>query len=338
MARVAYIMDRVFRFFGLHGASIMPFIIGGGIAGGCAVPGVMGARTLRSPKERLATILTVPFMTCGAKIPVFLLFVSVFFKDNQPAIMFALTLAGWAAALLVSLLLRSTIIRGEPTPFVMELPPYRLPTLAGILIHTWERTWQYIKKAGTIILGISILIWAAMTFPDLPENERTIYENQRTQIAEANEGKSEEELSTLAADVDNAESAEKLRHSLAGRLGIAMETITRPAGFDWRTNIALLGGVAAKEVVISTLGTAYSLGGAEEEDDKSLAERIASDPNWKRSNAVALLLFTLLYSPCFVTLAMIKQETGRWRWLFFSLFFNLGLAYLVAVVANQILA
>jgi ferrous iron transport protein B len=277
-------------------------------------------------------------MTCGAKIPVFLLFVGIFFKDHQPTVMFVLTLLGWAAALLVSLLLRSTIIKGEPTPFVMELPPYRLPTLAGICIHTWERTWQYIKKAGTIILGISILIWAAMTFPDLPASETEMYESQRAQIAAANEGKSEDELAELTTEVDNAESAEKLRHSLAGRLGIAMETVTKPAGFDWRTNIALLGGIAAKEVVISTLGTAYSLGATEDEEDKSLAERIEADSNWKFSNAVALLLFTLLYSPCFVTLAMIRQETGRWRWLFFSLFFNLGLAFLVAVVANQLLA
>jgi ferrous iron transport protein B len=338
MARVAYIMDRVFRFFGLHGASIMPFIIGGGIAGGCAVPGVMGARTLRSPKERLATILTVPFMTCGAKIPVFLLFTGIFFKDHQPTVMFILTLAGWAAALLVSLALRHTIIKGEPTPFVMELPPYRLPTLAGICIHTWERTWQYIKKAGTIILGISILIWAAMTFPDLPTTETEQFENQRSRIVAANEGKTDDEMAELTADVDNAEASEKLRHSIAGRLGIAMESVTSPAGFDWRTNIALLGGIAAKEVVISTLGTAYSLGATDAEEDTSLAERIQNDPGWKMSNAVALLLFTLLYSPCFVTLAMIRQETGKWRWLFFSLFFNLGLAYVVAVLVNQLLS
>ncbi|MDR1607059.1 MAG: ferrous iron transport protein B [Deltaproteobacteria bacterium] len=341
MARVAYIMDRVFRFFGLHGASIMPFIIGGGIAGGCAVPGVMGARTLRSPKERLATILTVPFMTCGAKIPVFLLFVNIFFESHAATVMFILTLAGWATALLVAMLLRHTIIKGEPTPFVMELPPYRLPTLSGILIHTWERTWQYIKKAGTIILGISILIWAAMTFPDLPQHELDDYDTQRAAItSEAQaKGQSEEEVAGLVSEVDNQQATETLRHSLAGRVGIAIETITEPAGFDWRTNIALLGGIAAKEVVISTLGTAYSLGAAEDEDEeaKSLSDRIKLDPNWKLSNAVALLLFTLLYSPCFVTLAMIKQETGAWKWLWFSLFFNLILAYLVAVAANQFL-
>jgi ferrous iron transport protein B len=252
--------------------------------------------------------------------------------------MFGLTLAGWAAALLVSLALRKTIIRGEPTPFVMELPPYRIPTLAGICIHTWERTWQYIKKAGTIILGISILIWAAMTYPSLPVEEAAVYDDQIAKISASSVGQSQEEIDEKLAEVINAQEAESLRHSLAGRLGIALETITAPAGFDWRTNIALVGGVAAKEVVISTLGTAYSLGSAEDEESVSLSDRIKNDPTWHVSNAVALLLFTLLYSPCFVTLAMIKQESGKWHWLFFSLFFNLALAYAVAVAANQILS
>ncbi|GHV53651.1 ferrous iron transport protein B [Deltaproteobacteria bacterium] len=169
MARIAYMLDRLFRFFGLHGSSIMPYMISGGIAGGCAVPGVMATRTLRSPKEKLATILTLPFMACGAKIPVFLLIVGVFFpEDNQAAIMLGITVTGWILALLVARLLRSTIIRGEPTPFVMELPPFRLPTLRGLLLHTWERGWQYLKKAGTVILAISIVLWALMTFPSLP--------------------------------------------------------------------------------------------------------------------------------------------------------------------------
>ena len=384
MARVAYMMDRIFRFFGLHGASIMPFIISGGIAGGCAVPGVMATRTLRSPKERLVTMLTAPFMACGAKLPVFLLFVGIFFDSNQAGIMFLLTLAGWIAALLVSLLLRSTIVKGEGTPFVMELPPYRLPTLSGVLIHTWERTWQYIKKAGTIILAISIIIWAAMTFPRLSDEVAGGFEERRAvieeklaaitpdvqaaeQVAEQAEGNQSggapsegaqpgeqesqqatnpsaeadaalvEQLEADLAAIDNEESALALRSSIAGRLGTTLETITAPAGFDWRTNIALVGGIAAKEVVVSTLGTAYSLGEIDEENERSLADRIKADPNWTTANAVALLLFTLLYSPCFVTLAVIKQESGKWRWLFFSLFFNLALAYGVAVGANQLI-
>ena len=386
MARVAYMMDRIFRFFGLHGASIMPFIISGGIAGGCAVPGVMATRTLRSPKERLVTMLTAPFMACGAKLPVFLLFVGIFFESNQAAIMFLLSLAGWVAALLVSLLLRSTLIKGEGTPFVMELPPYRMPTLSGVLIHTWERTWQYIKKAGTIILAITIVIWASMTFPGLPESVTDEFDQRRERIeeelaaittddmisemqdanadgdtasemqAEAAEGEAltaetetdeavideavaerVEALEAELAAIDNEESALALRSSYAGRLGTALEVITEPAGFDWRTNIALVGGIAAKEVVVSTLGTAYSLGEIDEENESTLADRIKADPHWTAANAVALLLFTLLYSPCFVTLAVIRQESGKWRWLFFSLFFNLALAYGVAVGANQLI-
>ena len=465
MARIAYMMDRIFRFFGLHGASIMPFIVSGGIAGGCAVPGVMATRTLRSPRERLATMLTAPFMACGAKVPVFLLLVTIFFEDNKALVMFLLTLAGWVAALLVSRLLRSTIIKGEATPFVMELPPYRMPTLSGVLIHTWERTWQYIKKAGTIILAISILIWAAMTFPALSDDvtegfaarkapieeqlaaypyarlteEAAGLEEELAGLAENDPKAAElqvrldelaEELEALPAgklqaeidelsgqleklpedpkaealheqissytaalerldaedsgakviqerldaaqaalaatprgsielmieerqevldalpekrleaqiiDIENEEAAEALRQSYAGRVGVALEGVTEPAGFDWRTNIALLGGIAAKEVVISTLGTAYSLGEIDEDNESTLADRIRADSHWTMANAVALLLFTLLYSPCFVTLAVIKKESGEWKWMFFSLFFNLALAYGVAVAANQIL-
>ena len=142
MARIAYMVDRVFRAFGLHGCSVMPYIVAGGIAGGCAIPGVMATRTLRSPREKLATLLTLPYMACGAKLPVFLLVAGVFFPGNEAVTLFLLTLAGWAAALLTARLLRSTVIRGESTPFVMELPPYRLPTLRSLLIHCWERTWK----------------------------------------------------------------------------------------------------------------------------------------------------------------------------------------------------
>jgi ferrous iron transport protein B len=465
MARVAYMMDRIFRIFGLHGASIMPFIVSGGIAGGCAVPAIMATRTLRSPRERLATILTAPFMTCGAKLPVFLLFIGVFFESNQALAMFCISITGWVAALLVARLLRSTVIRGEATPFVMELPPYRLPTVSGVLIHTWERAWQYIKKAGTIILAISILIWAGMTFPQLPEEKTEAFaakkapveeelaalpsgrlaasiEAMREELAgqdrnspagrelqtklEAAEatlaampehalakevGELEEHFAGLAkdpaarelreqidalalalgglkegdagkkpledkmallnaawkstpagaveekllagrealdalpetrlaatlADIENEEAGEALRHSYAGRLGIALESITGVMGFDWRTNISLVAGIAAKEVVVATLGTAYSLGSVDADDNASLAERIRADKHWTTANAVALLLFTLLYSPCFVALTVIRQESGKWRWLFFSLFFNLALACAVAAAANQLI-
>ena len=172
MARMAYMLDRVFRAFGLHGASVMPFIIAGGIAGGCAIPGVMATRTLRSPKEKLATLLTLPYMACGAKLPVFLLLVGVFFPENPARTMFLLTLAGWAAALLMARLMRSTIIRGESTRSSWNCPVPR-PHPAQRSHALLERTWMYLKKAGTVLVAVSILIWASMTFPTLdPEQAR----------------------------------------------------------------------------------------------------------------------------------------------------------------------
>ena len=341
MARVAYMLDRVFRFFGLHGCSVMPFIVSGGIAGGCAVPGVMAARTLRSPKEKLATLITAPFMACGAKLPVFLLFVGVFFEKNQAMVMFLLTMAAWACALIVSKILRHTVIKGESTPFVMELPPYRFPTMRGLFIHTWERTWQYIKKAGTVILAISILIWAAMTFPNLPADQVTAFDAQKTVVQEQIDsataaGAPVAELEEKLQIVENAEAEATLKNSYAGTIGVALEPVMSPAGFDWRTNIALVGGFAAKEVIVSTLGTAYSLGDVDPEDAAPLAERIAQDPNWTPSTAIAFLLFVLLYAPCFVTVVAIKQEANSWKWAIFSVVFNTALAYTVAVSVVQI--
>jgi ferrous iron transport protein B len=182
MARVAYMLDRVLRWFGLHGNSVLPLIISGGIAGGCAVPGVMATRTLRDPKERIATLLVVPFMNCGAKLPVFAMLIAAFFEKNEARMMFIFTLLSWSFALLAAKIIRSTVLKGPKTPFVMELPPYRVPTTKGLLIHTWEKAWQYIKKAGTVILGISIILWAVMTFPGLSQEKIQFYEHQRLEL------------------------------------------------------------------------------------------------------------------------------------------------------------
>lgn len=341
MARIAYMLDRVFRVFGLHGCSVMPFIVGGGIAGGCAVPGVMAARTLRSRREKLATLLTVPFMACGAKVPVFILIVGIFFAENEASVLFGLTLAGWATVLLVARLLRSTVIKGPSTPFVMELPPYRLPTMRGLFIHTWERTWQYLKKAGTVILAISVLLWLAMTFPSLPENVVADFEARSATVAasieqgkEAGQDTTELEEQLAALDAERAEAA--LEHSVAGSIGRTLEPVSRYAGFDWRTNIALVGGFAAKEVIVSTLGTAYSLGEVDPEDAAPLAEQIRNDPNWNAATALSLLVFVLLYAPCFVAVVAIRQEAGSWGWALFSTAFNTVLAFGVSVAVYQV--
>ena len=338
LARVAFMLDRVFRVFGLHGSSVMPFIISGGIAGGCAVPGVMASRTLRSPKERLATLLTVPFMNCGAKLPVFALLVAAFFKKHETAVMFLLTVIAWCGALLVAKLLRSTVIRGRSTPFVMELPPYRFPTLKGLFIHTWERTWQYIKKAGTVILAISVILWAMMTFPSLPgenasgfepRHQNLIRETTKTATPDGGPG-----ANILSADALKAEVA--LRHSIAGRIGTTLESVSRWAGLDWRTNISLIGGFAAKEVIVATLGTAYSLGEVDPEESASLSEKLASAPGWRPLTALCLILFVMFYSPCFVSVVCIAREAGSWKWGAFSIIFNTILAFVIAVTVFQV--
>lgn len=345
MARVAYMLDRVFRYFGLHGCSIMPFIVSGGIAGGCAVPGIMAARTLRSPREKLATILTAPFMTCGAKLPVFLLLAGVFFPANQALALFFITVLAWASALLISKLLRSTIIKGPSTPFVMELPPYRLPTLRGLLIHTWERTWQYIKKAGTIILAISIIIWAAMTFPQLPEDRLAYYESMSVQVEDIDQGfendfgliPGADPGSTLEEQAEFSLAREQLAYSYAGRVGTFLEPVTKWAGFDWRINISLVGGFAAKEVIISTLGTAYSLGSVDEDEPSNLAGRIEQDPDWDAKRAISLIIFVLLYAPCFVAVVAIARESASWKWAGFSMVFNTVFAFGFSTVVYQTL-
>ncbi len=390
LARMAYMLDRVFRIFGLHGSSVMAFIVSGGIAGGCAVPGVMATRTLKSPRERLATLLTVPFMNCGAKLPIFVLLVAAFFAENQAMMMLLITLIAWLGALLVAKLLRSTIIKGDSTPFVMELPPYRFPTFKGLLIHTWERTWQYIKKAGTVILGISIILWAMMTFPGLPESEIEVFQQERdvlmasvppsisaelesaesvelesaesvelesaesvelefseseTDLSEDDAGLSKDvvELSPEASElrnrivaIDSKEAGAALEHSIAGRLGRSLEGLTKLAGFDWRTNIALVGGFAAKEVVVSTLGTAYSLGEVDPEETDSLSETLAKDPGWSPLTAFSLIIFTIFYAPCFVTVVCIVREAGSWKWGAFSMAFNTLLAFGLSVAVFQI--
>jgi len=352
LARVAFMLDRVFSIFGLHGSSVMPFIISGGIAGGCAVPGVLATRTLKSGKERLATLLTVPFMNCGAKLPVYALLVAAFFSKHEAAFMFFLTLTAWAGALLTAKVLRSTIIRGEASPFVMELPPYRFPTLKGLLIHSWKRTWQYIKKAGTIILAISILLWAMMTFPRMPEDKLQVLDQSRNQILSTASAEVLREIETSASvenlspraqsfmeqlrneDARAAEAA--LRYSFAGRLGTALERISRWAGFDWRTNIALVGGFAAKEIVVSTLGTAYSLGGVDADNSQSLSQTLSNSPNWRPLTALALIFFVMFYSPCFVAVACISKEAGSWKWGAFSMIFNTLLAFILACIVFQV--
>jgi len=400
MARVAYMLDRVLRWFGLHGNSVIAMIVSGGISGGCAVPGVMATRVLRDRKERYATLLVIPFMNCGAKLPVYALLIGAFFTGDKARIMFVLTLLSWLFALFAAKFLRSTILKGPKTSFVMELPPYRAPTLKGLVIHTWERTWQYIKKAGTVILAFSIVLWAMMTFPGLSEEEAARYNKEREEMTAAFLRSPEIQGMILSekdiADLDEAvcgegalpdslgqndnltmlalaaselasgrpapekldprictaasryvafkdqierhkqvEQQAALKGTIAGWMGQGLETITRPLGFEYRTNIALVGGFAAKEVVVSTLGTAYSLGEVDPEKTGSLSQRLKNDPHWNPLQAFTLIIFTMLYVPCIATVVSIRRETS-WAWAGFSIAFNLVAAYLVSLCIRHV--
>ncbi|MBI9077375.1 MAG: ferrous iron transport protein B [Desulfatibacillum sp.] len=351
LARVAYMLDRVFKSFGLHGSSVMAYVVSGGIAGGCAVPGVMATRTLRSPKERLATLLTAPYMNCGAKLPVFALLIAAFFPAHEALMMFGITLLAWTGALIAAKILRMTVLRGESTPFVMELPPYRLPTFRGLATHTWERTWQYAKKAGTVILAISILLWVIMTFPGLPDQQAAQFEDMRQQAAasypaiaaqeleNAGDGaelsESAQSLAQAIAVIDSREAQAALRYSVAGKIGGSLEGVTKWAGFDWRTNIALVGGFAAKEVVVSALSTAYSLGETDPEEYQTLSQTLSRESSWSPAVALALIIFTMFYAPCFVTVICIVRESGSWKWGAFSVIFNTAVAFALAVIVYQ---
>ena len=308
IARVAFILDRLLRMFGMQGNSILALIVSGGLgAGGCAVPGIMATRTLREEKDRLVTMLVAPFMNCGAKMPVYAVLIAAFFPASRTQMMLLLWAVSWCVALAAAWLLRRFVVRGEQTPFVMELPPYHVPVLRGVLLHTWERTWMYIKKAGTVILAVNIVLWAFMYFPRPPEH----------------------------ADGARPTAAEALSHSMAGRFGRAMEPVTELAGFDWRTNIALIGGFAAKEVVIGALATVYAMDPEQADTDASLAERLAAEPDWSPRRAFAMMLFVMLYAPCMTTIAVIARESGSWKWAAFSTLYATTIAFLIAVAVYQ---
>jgi ferrous iron transport protein B len=296
-------------------------------------------------------LLSVPFMNCGAKMPVCALLVGAFFSQQEALMMVLITVFAWAGALLVAKFLRVTIVKGAGMPFVMELPPYRMPTFRGLLLHTWERTAQYIKKAGTLLLSISILLWALMAFPRLPASEQEAFTQKKSALiaaapaaiaTELEEAGDETNLSAEARELKgrvdgiDAESAEAaLQHSIAGRIGMALEPVSRLAGFDWRTNIALVGGFAAKEVVVSTLGTAYSLGEIDPEENAPLAEKLSETPGWHPLSALSLIIFIMFYAPCFASVVCIAREAGSWKWGAFSMVFNTTLAFSLSVLVYQ---
>ena len=327
MSRAAFATDKLLHTFGLHGQSIFPMMLGFG----CSVPAVMAARTLKSRRDRIITILITPMMSCGAKLPVHVLLAAAFFPKNPANAVMGIYAAGIVLSLLSALVLKKTVLKGDPTPFVMELPPYRAPTLRGLLWHVWEKTWQYVKKAGTIILAASILIWALTTFPVWEPSEAETAALCAEYRAENPRADAEELDAWVAVAV--AESA--LEHSFAGRIGKFTEPVFRPLGFDWKISAASVLGFGAKEVIVSTLGILYRVGAEEDEESAGLREAIGRDPNLNPLKAFVLMLFTLLIPPCFAALAVIRAEIG-WKWLGFEAVFLLLLGWIMAFMVYQL--
>jgi len=333
MARAAFIMDRVMHTLGLHGKSFIPMLIGFG----CSVPAIMATRTLESRRDRLTTMLVVPLMSCGARMPIYMLLTAAFFDAKWgPRVVFLIYLIGIVLAVICAKLLRHTILRGEPTPFVMELPSYRMPTVKGLLIHMWERSWQYLKKAGTIILLVTIILWAMGTFPRNSDRQDE-YDRQVNQVRAAyGEAPTPQQQAALTEQLQllqRNKKADDIRYSLVGRIGLAIEPVMKPMGFDWRIGTGLVGALAAKEVFVSQLGLVYALGETDE-NNEDLRRRLQED--YTPLVGFCVMLFTLITAPCVATIAVTHQESGSWRWALLQLFGLTVMAYMITIAVYQI--
>lgn len=307
MARAAFIMDKVMHKMGLHGKSFIPLIMGFG----CNVPAIMATRTIESRSSRMITILVNPLMSCSARLPLYLLLAGTFFPNYAGFVLFGIYFTGIFLAVVIARLFKRFIFKKEEVPFVMELPPYRVPTGKSMWKHTWMKGKQYLKKMGTIILVGSIIIWFLGYYP----------------------------VNKYGSDmVDFHENTGQLENSYIGRIGKTIQPVLAPLGFDWKISVSLLSGVAAKEIVVSTLGVLYA--GNSDEDTQSLSARMKEErfsdglPVYTTGTALAFMLFVLIYFPCLATIVAVKNETGSWRWAMFAVSYSLVLAWLVAWLAQ----
>ncbi len=305
MARAAFVMDRIMHKMGLHGKSFIPMLIGFG----CSIPAIMATRILENRRNRLTTIMIIPLMSCGARLTIYALIIPAFFPVYmQGPMLWIIYIIGIVLAVIAARLLRNTLFKGETMPFVMELPPYRLPTARAVLIHMWQRAWMYLKKAGTIILAISIILWALMSYPK----------------------PSAESLKELSPEQSQQA---QLEYSVIGRFGKAIEPVLKPLGFDWKIGTALIGATAAKEVFVSQLGIIYAVGDAEEHS-ATLGDKLKKV--YTPLTGFCIMLFCLIYAPCVMTLAITRAETRSWRWPIFQFTYLTVLAYILTLFAYQL--
>lgn len=305
MARVAFIMDKIMHGMGLHGKSFIPMIMGFG----CNIPAVMATRTIEDRKSRLITMLIVPFMSCSARLPVYIIFIAAFFPNNKALVLFSLYFIGIVMSVIMAHILSRFVIKGKSSPFVMELPPYRLPSASAVVRHTWEKGLQYLKKMGTTILAASIIIWALTYFP---HNE-------------------------------NVDESQQLKMSYIGQIGKVVSPIMEPCGMEWKESVSIITGVGAKEIVASTIGVLYRAEAKSHdtkldngnESDYSLSRLIANS-GMTPVAAMAFMVFVLLYMPCIPTCISIKHESGRWRWALFAAVYTTVLAWICSALVYQV--
>ena len=416
MARIAFHMDRLLRAFGLHGQSTLPMMLSGVVVGGCAVVGTMSTRGMKDPKARIATILILPLLNCMAKIPFYILMASIFFKEHQAEMLWFMSVVTLVIVLIVAKLFSLTILKKEEDiPFILEMPAYHLPTFRGVLTRTYERLMVFVKKVGTIIVAVAIVVWCAITFPGISEERKAHYRNQVSEAkgtfistlgennpyAEILTGERIEEftkywnryrkekmtihgekaekvlnqkfseenptffkvvnrgkeldgekdkhakkgykaykkLNKKLRGFETARRKETVRVSYAGRLGQALEPVTRWAGMDWRINVAMISSFAAKENLVATLGTIYSMEKEEEEvaTKEALAVSMGEETkgSWSSLHAIAIMLFVAISPPCLMTLIMVRVETGSNLWALFVAIYPIILGFLIAVAVFQ---
>jgi ferrous iron transport protein B len=338
MARAAFLLDKLMSRVGLHGKAFLPLVS----SFACAIPGIMATRTIESRRDRFATIMIAPFMSCSARLPVYTLMIATFFAGQTvlgfislgAVLMLAMYALGIVVAIIVAFILKRTVLKAPPAPFLMELPPYRLPNLRTVFQNMLTRAWLFLKRAGTVILAISIILWALMYFPR-NQSEPPALAGGLTQSTEVVDDGVQPPTTVGGSD------SEQLKHSFAGQLGHAIEPVIEPLGFDWKIGVALIASFAAREVLVSTLSIIYNVGKDKNEESETLLAAVRDAktddgrPAWTPLTALTLMVFFVLAMQCMSTLAVVRRETNSWTWPLFMLAYMTGLAYIAALITYQ---
>ncbi len=340
MARVAFIMDKLMHKIGLHGKSFIPLLMGFG----CNVPAIMSTRTLENRNDRLLTMLINPLMSCSARLPIYLVIIGAVFPKHAGTVLFSIYGVGILLAILVAIIFKKFLFKSEETPFVMELPPYRIPTIKTTTKHMWNKGKQYLKKMGGIILIASIIIWALGYFPLQKELHKEY--GQKSATIENEYSKDKTLKDSLITQINLEEISIHQENSFIGKIGKFVQPVMQPLGFDWKMTVSIITGIAAKEVVVSTMGVLYQAENGADENSNSLKQKIKNEVYISGDKigqrifsplaSISFILFILIYFPCLAVIAAIKKESGSWKWALFSMVYTTGLAWIISFLTYQI--